>query len=117
MIHVHDSHCDLQTNAALQRSLRRYFSSEPPRKGEHASHITFYKAPYSVLFCLASRVICLVWLQESHNHLSCAGWERFYPKGKQRRTESGNSKGKVYGLKAQLHMHEAWLACNLHNVL
>ncbi|KAL3140183.1 ATP-dependent zinc metalloprotease FTSH 10, mitochondrial [Trebouxia sp. C0009 RCD-2024] len=41
-----------ETNAALQRSLRRYFSSEPPRKG----------------------------------------FEKFYPKGKQRRTDN---KGKT----------------------
>ncbi|KAL0056074.1 hypothetical protein WJX82_007524 [Trebouxia sp. C0006] len=44
-----------QANAALQRTIRRYFSSEPPRKG----------------------------------------FEKFYPKGKQRRAESSTGRGKA----------------------
>ncbi|KAA6422154.1 MAG: AAA-type ATPase [Trebouxia sp. A1-2] len=44
-----------QAAAALQRTIRRYFSSEPPRKG----------------------------------------FEKFYPKGKQRRAESSTGKGKA----------------------
>ena len=76
----------LQTNAALQRSLRRYFSSEPPRKGMLSSFVSR---------CNCESEFASTGLSFQHTALHtppctrscCAGFEKFYPKNKQRRTE------------------------------